>query len=218
MKIKDLPIESQPRERLLRFGVSSLSDAELLAIILQKGTRDENIIDMSNRLLKENLSDLSLEEMKKIKGIGDAKAMQIIALYEFSRRNAAKKDSKVMIRNANDIYNIMKYLKEEKKEHLFGIYLDSKNQIIGKPELISLGILDASLVHPREILKEAIRKSAKSFILIHNHPSNSTEPSSEDIEITQRMKESGELLDIKLLDHVIIGEGYFSFRERGMLD
>lgn len=221
MKIKDMPLSEQPRERLRSFGAGALSDSEVLALILEKGTREENVIEMSSRIISryglEKLSDLSLQELLEVKGIGEAKAMQLIAIFELVKR--CSKDKKSMsIRKASDVYKMMSFLKEEKKEHLYAIYLDSKNNMIDKPEIISIGTLDASLVHPRDIFKEAVRKSAKSFILIHNHPSSDTSPSSEDRYVTKQVSEAGRLMDIRLLDHIIIGEGYYSFREDGLLD
>jgi len=218
MRIKDIPLENQPRQRLLRKGVSSLSNAELLAIILQKGTKDENVIDMSNRLLnKFNLAELSLSELQQIKGIGPAKAMQIVALFEFNKRYKKEKKLDSTITRARDVYQIMDFLKQKKKEHMYGLYLDTKNKIIEKPELLFIGILDASLIHPREILKHAVKKSAKSFIIVHNHPSGEIEPSEEDIDITERIKHGAELLDITLLDHVIIGNSFYSFKENDLI-
>ncbi len=219
MKIKDMPEESRPRERLLKKGPHALSNAELLAIILQKGTKSENIIDISNRLLKKgikSLSSMSLAELQKIKGVGKAKAMQIKALFELASRYREEPQPK-KISCAKDVFLLMKYLKDKKKEHFFGIYLDAKNNIIEKPELISVGILDMSVVHPREIFIEAIKKASKSIIIVHNHPSGIPEPSKEDKEITFRIYNAGKILGISLLDHVIIGRTYFSFRENRLL-
>ena len=214
MKIKDIPLQNQPRERMLRYGESALSDAELLAIILQKGSRKENVVDMCNRLLCNNLKNMSLQELQEINGIGMAKAMQIKAIFEFSKRQKNNNNTTV-IKKAEDVYNLMSFLKDKKKEHLYGLYLDAKNKVIEKPELISVGILDASLIHPREIFKEAIRKSAKSVILVHNHPSGDTSPSEEDLEVTDRLVEAAKVLDIQFLDHVIVGDSYYSYREKG---
>jgi len=184
MIIKDIPKENRPRERFQKLGAAALSDAELLAIILQKGTIGENVIDMCNRLISrygvDKLSELSLKELQEIKGIGPAKAMQIMVLFEFSKRYA----------------------------------LDSKNKII-KDEIISTGILNASLVHPREVFKSAIKESANAIILVHNHPSGDPTPSEEDKRITKILFDAGKFLDIKLLDHVIIGDTYYSFKEKG---
>lgn len=212
MRIKDISKENRPRERFLKSGAGSLSDAELLAVILQKGTKEENVIDMSNRLISkyglDKLSDLSLNELQEIKGIGPAKAMQIKALFEFSKRHskAVKTKEIVTIEKPEDVYNyFVDELKDKKKEHFYALLLDSKNKII-KKDLVSVGTLDSSLVHPREVFKEAIKNSAAGIILVHNHPSGDPEPSENDVEITQKIAKAGNLLNIKILDHVIIAE------------
>ena len=218
MRIKDISKENRPRERFLKTGASSLSDAELLAIILQTGTRDENAIDMSNRLISkyglDKLSDLSLKELQEIKGIGPAKAMQIKALFEFNKRHAISKREGKPIKCAKDVYEYAQPLLSGKdKEHFMILHLDSKNRVI-KDEIISIGILNASLVHPREVFKSAIKESANAIVLVHNHPSGDAEPSKVDEDVTNRLNETGKLLKIKIIDHVIIGkDNYYSFRE-----
>jgi DNA repair protein RadC len=218
MRIKDISQNNRPRERLQKEGVEVLSDAELLAIILQKGTRTENVIDMSNRLISryglDKLSDCSLTELQKIKGIGPAKACQIQALFELnSRYNNTKKTIK-KIKSAKDVYDYTyEKLKNLKKEHFVVLCLDSKNNII-KDSRISVGTLNEAIVHPREVFKEAIRESANSIILVHNHPSGNCEPSTHDKEITKSLIEAGKILRISVLDHVIIGRNeYYSFKE-----
>jgi len=210
MRIKDIPKENRPRERLKLNGADVLSNSELLAIILQKGTRKENAIDMSNRLLAKHsidkLSECSLTELKDIPGIGDAKAMQIMALFELSKRVKSGSIAEEVVSNSSDIANYyMERMKGLKREHLIAVFLDSKNKIIND-KVISIGTLNSSLVHPREVFKEAIKCSANAIILVHNHPSGDCGPSSEDIEITDRVKEAGEMVGIKLLDHVIVGK------------
>ncbi|MFH2020260.1 MAG: DNA repair protein RadC [archaeon] len=222
MKIKDISPENQPRNRLLTQGIESLSDAEVLAIILEKGTKQENVVEMSNRLIAkygmEKLSELSIIELQEIKGIGPAKAMQIACAFELSKRHRLRKNGN-NIRKASDVHNLMRdELIDKKKEYLYALYLNSKNQVIDRPEVISIGILDASIVHPREIFSLAVRKAAKAIILVHNHPSGDYNPSEEDKLVTERIRDAGKLMDIELLDHVIIGDGYYSFRERGMID
>lgn len=208
MRIMDIPENNRPRERLLRQGVETLSEAELLAIILQKGTRKENVIDMSNRLLAKHsidkLSSCSLTELKDIPGIGDAKAMQILSIFELSKRVRGGSIAEKVINNSEDIakYYIEK-LRDKKKEYFIAVFLDSKNKII-KDEVISVGTLNASLVHPREVFKEAIKNSANAIILVHNHPSGDCEASAEDEEVTRKMKQASEIIGIKLLDHVIV--------------
>jgi DNA repair protein RadC len=224
MRIKDIASENRPRERLKQNGVESLSNTELLAVILQKGTASENVIDMSNRLLSkysiDKLSECSLTELKSIPGIGDAKAMQIIALFELSKRVNQSKNLKKIIRieSAQDVFNyFVDELKDKKKEHFYVLSLDSKNQIITH-SLISIGSLDASLIHPREIFKEAIKNSAASIVLVHNHPSGDPTPSEQDNEVTQLLINSGDMLDIKVIDHIIIGKNkFYSFKEKSEL-
>jgi len=205
MRIKDIPLQNRPRERLKQHGVEILSDAELLAIILQKGTRTENVIDMCNRLLYLNLMSCSLHELMEIPGVGEAKAMQIIALYELSRRIRGGSIREKVIRNSSDIAEYyMEKLRDKKKEYFIAVFLDSKNKIICD-SVISIGTLNASLVHPREVFKEAIKNSANAIILVHNHPSGDCTPSEEDILVTERIRSTGELVGIKLLDHIVIG-------------
>ena len=219
MRIKDITKENRPRERFQKNGANSLSDAELLAVILQKGSKEENVIDMSNRLISKyslsKLSDLSLKELQDIKGIGPAKAMQIKALFEFNKRHNLSKLNNSSIKCAKDVFEYASHrLQSNDKEHFMIIHLDSKNKII-KDEVISIGTLNASIIHPREVFKSAIRESANSIILVHNHPSGDPTPSKEDEKITKTLNEAGNLLDIEVLDHVIIGKNvYYSFKER----
>ena len=211
MKIKDLPDSSKPRERFLKYGKEALSDAELFAIILRTGTINENVVDMSNRLLKEysleKLYDCSLKELQEIKGIGPSKAMQILAMSELGKRyNNSKKPIK-KISSAKDVFNYFhEKLKDEKQEHFYVLILNLQNHII-KEELISKGVLDSAIIHPREVFKPAIKHSASKIILAHNHPSGNPNPSNEDLEITKKLIEAGKLIDIKIIDHVIIGDG-----------
>ena len=211
MKIKDMPKEGRPRERFLKHGPETLSDAELFAIILRTGTIQENVIDMSNRLIAEygldKLFECSLKELQKIKGIGPGKAMQILTIAELQKRiNQSKKPIK-KISCAQDVFNYFhERLKDKKEEHFYILMLNTQNCIIGE-QLISKGILDASIIHPREIFKPAIKNSASKIILVHNHPSGDPKPSAEDKEITRKLKEAGEGLGIKVVDSVIVGGG-----------
>jgi len=210
MKIKEMAEAERPRERLLREGVGVLSDAELLAVILQKGTRKENVIDVSNRLIAkfglDKLASLSLVELQTIDGIGPAKAMQIKSMFEINKRVKMVRNN-VQIKCSEDVFEYCSgKLADKDKEFFMIIMLDSKNKII-KDEIVSIGTLNSSLVHPREIFKSAIKESANAVILVHNHPSGDPSPSEEDEEITKRLVEAGELLNIKVLDHVIIGKG-----------
>jgi len=218
MKIKDIVKESRPRERFLSVGPESLSDAELLALILRTGTVGENVTDMSNRLIKEfglkELFDCSVEELKKIKGIGEGKAIQLLAIKEIVKRKNSMRDTVEKIKSARDVFNLFKEeTRNHSKEHFFTVLLDTKNKIM-KIEEVSIGILDATIIHPREIFKEAIKSSASRIILVHNHPSGDPTPSEEDISITKKLISAGEIIGIEVLDHVIIGkEGYYSYCE-----
>ncbi len=210
MRIKDLPPSSKPRERFLKLGPEALSDAELFAIILRTGTINENVIDMSNRLIAEhglnNLFECSLKELQEIKGIGPSKAMQILTISELQKRHNQSKNKITRITSAEDVFNIFKdRLKNEKQECFYVLLLSTKNNLITEPILISKGVLDAAIIHPREVFKPAIKNSASRIILVHNHPSGDPSPSDEDLDITRRIVESGKELDIKVLDHVIIG-------------
>lgn len=222
--IKDFDLKDRPRERLISKGADSLSDEELLAIIIGTGTRDKNVIELSREILEtfsyENLSDIEVSELIKIKGIKSAKASSIVASLRFGQRIAQKTIEKKItkISSSEDIYNYLKNeLADKKNEYFYAILLDTKNVIISK-EVISIGTLDASLVHPREAFKPAVKKSAKSIIFVHNHPSGDFSPSNDDFKTTQRLIEAGDILDIKVLDHIIIGkDGYYSFKKENLL-
>ena len=212
MKIKDISLEQRPRERL-KAG-NSLSDADLLALLLGSGVKGESAIDLGNRMLSENgvdkLNSLSLQELMKIKGIGLAKASRLIAAFELSKRVNSGKICEKVIKNPSDIAShYIEKLRDLKKEHFIAVFLDSKNKII-KDEVISIGTLNSSLVHPREVFKEAIKCSANSVILVHNHPSGSVEPSDEDYRVNKVLVETGNLVGIKVLDHLVVGKSEYS--------
>ena len=222
MRIKDIPWWNRPSHRLKRKGEDKLNPAELLSIILWSGKKGENAIDMGNRLLKKynfhKLSELSLTELEK--ETGKIPAVRIKAMYEIFRLTnwVKRKGFKLTIECAKDAYNFfVDELKDKKKEHFYALLLDSKNRIIDV-DLISLGDLNSSIAHPREVFKEAIRNSANSIILVHNHPSGDSEPSEQDIEITKILANTGDLLEIKLIDHIIITQyGFISLKEKDIL-
>ena len=201
-----------------QLGSYVLTDAEVLAIILQKGTRGENVIDMSNRLISkyglDKLSSCSIDELKDIKGIGEAKALQIKAIFELSKRIRAGKICETTVNNSADVAKYyMAKLGDKKKEYFIAVFLDSKNKIISD-KVISIGTLNASLVHPREVFKEAMKASANAIILVHNHPSGDPEPSEEDIMITKKLQDVGETVGITILDHIVIAKNkYHSFND-----
>ena len=209
MLIKEIALEQRPRERLKSKGVDNLSDAELLAIIVQNGSHGENVVDLSHRLIStfglEKLNSLSLAELMNIKGIKLGKASRLIAAFELSKRVNSGKICEKIVNNPSDIAQYyMEKLKDLKKEHFIAVFLDSKNKVI-KDELISIGTLNSSLVHPREVFKEAIKNSANSIILVHNHPSGDAEASDEDYRVNKVLIETGKLVGIKVLDHLIVG-------------
>lgn len=214
MRIQDISIQNRPRERLQREGAMKLSDAELMAIVLQKGVQGENVIDVSNRLIAmyglERLGSCGFEELKRIKGIGNAKASQIIALFELGKR--AKVQKYCRISNAKDVYNYAKPRLQNDREQFMVILLDSKNKVI-KDEIVSVGTLNSAIIHPREVFKTAIKESANAVIIVHNHPSGDCTPSEEDLILTRKVVEAGDVVGITVLDHVIVGEGMWSWKE-----
>ncbi len=223
LKIKDFPLDERPRERLAKKGPKSLSNAELLAIILRTGNKKENAIDLSKRLIKKynlkKLSRIRFTSLKKTFGIGKVKASQIIACFELGRRMFSFRNKKSKtINTAKDIANfLMPELSNLKKEHFIGIFLDSRKKII-KKETIFIGSLDTSIIHPREIFKIALAESAAAAILVHNHPSGNPEPSQEDIAITKQITKAGDLLGITILDHIIITDNkYLSLSEQDLI-
>jgi DNA repair protein RadC len=224
LMIRDFPQDERPRERFIQNGPQSLSNHELIAILLRTGTKEESVLQLSNRLLThfEGLRQLkaaTLEEMTEIKGIGSAKAIQILAAVEIGRRIAnINYTDRYVIRSPEDgakyVMNDMRFLTQE---HFVCLFLNTKNQVIHK-QTVFIGSLNASIVHPREVFREALKRSAASIIALHNHPSGDPTPSREDIEVTKRLVECGKIIGIDLLDHLIIGENKFvSLKEKGYL-
>lgn len=218
MKIKDITKRNRPRERLKEQGVESLSEAELFAIILQKGTSNENVIEMSNRLISKyglsRLYDCTLEELQVIKGIGFAKACQILALFELSKRINLSRINQKKIISAKDAYSIgVEHIGSSTKENFMALYLDTKYNLITK-DIISSGDLESTSMHPREVFRGAIKSNAVSVIVMHNHPSNDPSPSLQDKEITKRLQKSGKIIGIEMLDHIIIcKDSFYSAKE-----
>ena len=222
--IKDIPINERPRERLINFGVEYLSNEELLAIILKTGTKNFSVKILANNILKQidNINDLkniNLEKLTKIKGIGKAKACEILASIELGKRinNKIGNINQIKVLSSSSIYDYYKEkLMDKKQEYFYCVYLDTKNHII-KDKLLFIGTINESLVHPREIFKEAYLLSASSIICIHNHPSGNIEPSQNDIIMTKQLKDIGLLLGVKMLDHIIIGNNnYYSFNDNNL--
>jgi len=219
MKIKDLPDSSKPRERFLKHGPEALSDAELFAIILRTGLVGENVMEMSNRLISKfglvNLFDCSLKELQQIKGIGPNKAMQLLAMSELGKRYNQEKNAVKKITCAEDVFKLFHTrLRDKKQEHFYLVMLNNQNNIMGE-QLVTMGTLDSSVIDSREIFKHVIKNSIAKVILVHNHPGGNPNPSEEDLEVTRKLIEVGDLLGIKVLDHVIIGrEGFWSWKDK----
>lgn len=203
-----------------KYGAGKLSDAELLAILLRTGPKGTGVLDLSKKILKQfsenKLANASFKELKDIHGLGPAKACEIVAVFELGRRLLKDKQA-VLIISPQEVWEQLKDIRDNKKEHFVVFFLNTQNQEIQR-ELISVGTLNASLIHPREVFEPAIKHLAAHVILAHNHPSGSLEPSDEDLSVTKRLVDSGRLLGIEVLDHVIItSRGYMSFKEKNLL-
>lgn len=220
IKIKDLPKIERPREKLIKYGSGRLSNSELLAIILGSGKKGENVIDLARKILirykAENLSNLTFNELRNFPGLGPAKVSGIIACFELGKRLLKDKVARLYLK-PEDVWRGLKDLRENKKEHFVVFYLDSRNQEI-KREIVSVGSLNANLVHPREVFEPAVKNLAAQIILAHNHPSGSPEPSKDDLEINKRLVKAGKILGIEVLDHIIVTKDrYLSFKEKDLI-
>ncbi|UUZ89453.1 DNA repair protein RadC [Paenibacillus sp. P25] len=222
--LRDVPSDERPRERMMQYGATALSNAELLAVLLRTGTYRESAVSLGQRLLRESrglrsLADMSLQQLTEIKGIGEAKALQIQAGIELGRRMARSSLSDtVTIRSPQDVASLLtEELRYLQKEHFVCLFLNTKNHVIGQ-ETLSMGSLNASIVHPREVFRAAIKRSGASIVCAHNHPSGDPTPSPEDIELTRRLAEAGGIIGIEVLDHIVIGDrGFVSLKELGWL-
>lgn len=219
-KIKDLPKIERPRERLEKYGPGKLSNSELLAILLGTGVKGLNVIELAKNILRkidgEKIKNISVKELKKIHGLGSAKACEIVASLELGKRLLHGKQAALLL-SPQDVWNELKDIRNHKKEHFIVFYLDSQNQEI-KREIISVGTLNASLVHPREVFELAVKYLASHILIAHNHPSGGCDPSKEDINLTNRLSEAGKILGIEVVDHVIISNsGFLSFKEKGII-
>jgi len=211
--IHDLPLSERPRERLQKLGAEALSAQEILAVILGRGVSGESVMVTAQRLLSkfENLkgiAEASVEELSQVRGIGIAKAAQIKAAFELASRleGYSQVGDKTVVKTPEDVTGLVRgRLRGKKKEHFLALLLDTRNQLIKVAE-ISIGSLDTSIVHPREVFREAISASAAAVILAHNHPSGDAQASEDDIKLTKRLAEAGELVGIEVLDHIIIGD------------
>ncbi len=222
LTIHDLPRIERPREKLIKYGASRLSNIELLAVILRTGKKGESVLALANRLLRkfslEKISEFSYGEFRKISGIGPAKACELLSCVELGRRIFENKKVNIsQLLSPQDVFDNLKDIRVSKKEHFVVFFLDSRNQEI-KREVISIGTINASLVHPREVFEPAVKYLAVQVILAHNHPSGDLEPSEEDLTVNKRLVEAGKLLGIEVLDHIIVTKNSFiSFKEKGLL-
>lgn len=223
-RLKDLPEDLQPRERMQQLGPEYLSNKEILAILLRTGSHGENVLELSERILTDTggitgLAKLTVHELRQVHGIGPAKAAQVKAALELGKRCAcADPVSRPMINTPSDAADlVMEEMRKLDREHFRIIHLSTRNHVLGICP-VSVGSLNSSIVHPRECFKDAIRRNANTIILLHNHPSGDPTPSSEDIEITRRLAEGGKILGIEVLDHIVIGDKkYVSLKEQGVL-
>lgn len=224
--VKNWPEGERPRERLLKLGPASLSDAQLLAIIIRNGRAGRTAVDLGRELITQfrdiaGIYQAGIREISQLKGIGPAKAAEIKAAIEIGKRFHLPDTDRAKRASFCTSEDVARYctpmLKDEKKEIFKCFLLDTKNKVI-RDEVVSIGSLSASIVHPRDTFKSAVRESAAAVIFVHNHPSGDTKPSQEDVLLTRRLVQAGEVLGIQVLNHIIVGDGsHFSFRDNGMI-
>ncbi len=217
LRIRDLPEEEKPREKLRKYGPASLKNYELMAVILGKGTRKEGILELSKRIMSQYgdqavFSQGEVDTLEKVLSLSPVQACQVVAAFELGKRLFGR-PTEVFLRSPEEVFEYAKDMARLKKEHLRGLYLDTRNKLI-RDEVIAIGTLNASLAHPREIFHPAIESHAAAIVLVHNHPSGDPLPSKDDIELTKQVHEASKIVDIDILDHVIIGtQNYCSLKE-----
>lgn len=219
MRIKDLQKIDLPREKFEKYGSRKLSDHELLAILLGSGIKGLNVLELSKKIVKTiskiGIGNITLENLLEIKGLGKAKAISILASIEFAKRVLENKNPEIL--SAEQVWQLTTDINSSMKEHFVVFYIDSQNKLIER-RIVSIGILNASLVHPREVFEPALTLSASHIILCHNHPSGTLEPSREDFDVTKRLVTAGKILGMEVVDHVIVGkQGYKSLKEKLLL-
>lgn len=222
--IREMPQSERPRERLYKYDAHTIQTHELIAIILRTGYKDVSAVELAKRLLYESdslksLSNASVSEYMKIKGIGFSKAIELKAAFELGKRSVLETfDKKISLRSPERIYLFVKdQLEMKTQEHLLALYMNTKGELL-KKEVLFIGSLNTSVIHPRAIFKHAVINSAAGIILCHNHPSGDPTPSRQDLDVTRMIVENGKMMDIPLLDHVVIGrDRYFSFKEKGVI-
>lgn len=222
--IRDVPLNERPREKLINDGPKSLGSVDLIALMLRTGTSGESVLTLAQRVINQTgglrgLTNTTLKELQEIDGIGPAKAVQLLAGVELGRRiSRLPPEERPTIHQPGDAAHLlMDEMRFLTQEHFYCLYLNMKNQVISK-KCLFIGSLSSSIVHPREVFKEALRCSAASIICLHNHPSGDPTPSREDLEVTERLMEACQLMDIELLDHIIIGDHrYYSMKDKGLI-
>jgi DNA repair protein RadC len=219
-KMKEVPVRDRPREKIACRGVSVLSDNELIEAIIGRGTKDKDVREISREiggLIQLHRHNLQYKDLEEVDGIGPTKASQIIACFELGRRYYKPAGPDIRVTRPEDILPLVAHLKQKRQEHFVCLTLNGAGEILGN-RTITVGLLNHSLVHPREVFADAITDRAASIICIHNHPSGSLEPSSQDIAITNQLKNAGSLIGIQLIDHIIVSKnGHVSMREQGFL-
>jgi DNA repair protein RadC len=219
-KMKEVPVRDRPREKIACRGVSVLSDNELIEAIIGRGTKNKDVREISREiggLIQQHRDNLRYKDLEEVEGIGPTKASQIIACFELGRRYYKPAGPDIRVTRPEDILPLVAHLKQKRQEHFICVTLNGAGEILGN-RTITVGLLNHSLVHPREVFADAITDRAASIICIHNHPSGTLEPSSQDIAITNQLKDAGLLIGIQLIDHIIVSKnGHVSMREQGFL-
>jgi len=215
LRIKDMPADEKPREKLLKYGPGALSASELLAVVLGTGTKKEGVLEMTNRILREYgdrtvIGNIDAKELSKTLDVPLIKAVQIVACGELGKRYFEKKEgTNMIIRSARDVFEYAKDMRDLPKEHLRGLYLNAHHKIV-RDEVISIGTINSSIIHPREVFKPGIEFGAVAVVLVHNHPSGVATPSQADVDITKQLVEAGKIVGIHLVDHVIVARDSFA--------
>jgi len=218
LRIRDLPEEDKPREKLREQGPTALKNYELMAVILGRGTKREGVLELSQRIMAQYggqavFTEGDVGKIEKVLGLSPVQACQVVAAFELGKRVFGRQ-TEVFLRSPEEVFEYAKDMARLKQEHLRGLYLDTRNKLI-RDEVVTIGTLNESLAHPREIFHPAVEAHAAAIILVHNHPSGDPFPSRDDIELTKQILEASKIMDIDVLDHVIIGEGrYYSLKEK----
>ncbi len=221
LKLKDIPNDLLPREKAKKFGLSILSDVEILAIILGSGTKEFNVLGLANLILKNkrlnDLKSMKLEDLTKIKGVGEVKALQILAIGELLKRANEENEEKIVFNSPNDVFKYLKELRKAKQEKMIALYTNTSNELLGS-ETVAIGSLNILSVKPRDIFIYALRYNAYGIIIAHNHPEGEAKPSKEDINFTKKVQSLAKELGFEILDHIIVGKkDYFSFLNNNLI-